>query len=767
MGIIDRVHAMKEWLTAAEIAAEGLPDMGKTERAIQLYAEREGWNEHPALMRQRAGRGGGTEYHYRILPTVAQVAYLQKYKIVGVATNDDMPAPTVTDTTLSERARLERDARLAIVSSFNGFVRGLNIGHANRVALFTDKYNAEKITVEPWVRQVVPTLSTRSLKRWRSAQQDGLTSALAVDPAKSRKGTGVLDTANGGAVRAFILACIASQPHLSADHVRKMCRSEFGDSLNSVSKGVEKVIDMPPVRTFRHVIMQLKSENHVILTKLTNPDLYRSTMAPSGVGTQSHITEPNMLWMIDASPVDALCTDGRHSMYACIDIATRRVVITISRTPRASAVALLIRKAILEWGVPDKIKTDNGSDFVAQDTKRLFASLGIEMELSDAYSPQQKGHVERVIGTFQRDFVALLPGYIGHSVADRKAIEGRKSFAARLGETDAETFGVSLNGQELAKLADEWVEKVYQHRPHSGLKGVTPWQAAAASSKAIRTVDARALDLLLMPVAGKDGQRTVTKFGVKIDHRHYMTPFALPGTAVFVRQDPHDLGKAYVFAQDGGQYLGEAVCPELCGIHPEAVVKAAKEMQAEMTREATRQIKADMKKLVKGPANIKRILEVAARDVPNVVALPKREEVHSTREIEAALDAMAGFGERLRPTQPMDERTAAEHRRLIAELQFEEEEATRSRVDAMVEQRVEDIAAARTAHVPDASNVVALPEGPKERYRRAYMLRKAIEAGDKGIDAVDGIWLGRYEQSAEFRAQAGMHEDFGDAYLAP
>ena len=61
------------------------------------------------------------------------------------------------------------------------------------------------------------------------------------------------------------------------------------------------------------------------------------------------------------------------------------------------------QEAVMAWGVPDQIKTDNGSDFVAQDTQRLFASLDIEMELSDAYSPEQKGHVERVIGTFQRD----------------------------------------------------------------------------------------------------------------------------------------------------------------------------------------------------------------------------------------------------------------------------------------------------------------------------------------------------------------------------
>ncbi|WP_425646786.1 hypothetical protein [Agrobacterium leguminum] len=51
-------------------------------------------------------------------------------------------------------------------------------------------------------------------------------------------------------------------------------------------------------------------------------------------------------------------------------------------------------------------------------------------------SPEQKGHVERIIKTFQHEVGPQLSGYIGHSVADRKAIEGRKSFAQRLGADD-------------------------------------------------------------------------------------------------------------------------------------------------------------------------------------------------------------------------------------------------------------------------------------------------------------------------------------------
>lgn len=418
-----------------------------------------------------------------------------------------------------------------------------------------------------------------------------------------------------------------------------------------------------------------------------------------------------------------------------------------------------MRKAILEWGVPKDVTTDNGSDFVAKDTRRLFLSLDINPDRSDAYSPEQKGHVERVIKTFQHDVGPLLPGFVGHSVEDRKAIESRKSFAQRLGETEAVTFSVSLTGPQLQKHIDDWARLIYQHRPHAGLDKVTPFAKALSSSTPVRQVAERALDLLLMPVAGTDGQRIVTKLGIRIDGYHFMTPTILPGTAVFVRQDPTDAGRAYAFAQDGAEFLGEAVCPELSGVHPETIVRAAKEIRGELVTEMTRDLKAGMKRIAKGAPLIERALEVARRDAPNVIPLPKREEAHTTPQISAAIEAL---GERLNPTQPLDAAAAAAHRRLIADMRAEEEADLVASTDAMLKARQIEIEAERTAHLP--ANVVALPETPMERYRRALLFRDRMQTGE--LSARDAMWLGGYVMSAEFKAQSIIHEDFGDAYLS-
>ena len=72
---------MNEWLTAREIAAEQLPDMPATESAVIRLAGRNGW-DGTSKARKRQGRGGATEYHFSLLPTLAQVTYQQKHMVV-------------------------------------------------------------------------------------------------------------------------------------------------------------------------------------------------------------------------------------------------------------------------------------------------------------------------------------------------------------------------------------------------------------------------------------------------------------------------------------------------------------------------------------------------------------------------------------------------------------------------------------------------------------------------------------------------------------
>jgi len=722
---------VKEWLTARELAAEALPDMPETERGVQMLAERLVWADSMAYVRNRAARGGGLEFHINLLPPVARLEYERRHRQIVRPEPQARPA-IVLGEGLTDRAARERDARLAIVAAFEAFSQGQRLGDAARSQIFVDRYNLGAIAVDPWIRETVRSLSKRTLARWRSAKFLGRLDRLAVDRAAARKGKGTLDTAAGGRLRSFVLALIAHQPLLTAAQVRVQCGAEFGRELIDHETGL--ILALPPVRTFQHWLKTLKETEKVLLTRLSDPNRYRSNMAPSGTGTYRWVRQPNTLWMIDASPVDALCIDGRHTIYACIDIATRRTVFYVSRTPRAAAVGMLMRKAILAWGVPQKVKTDNGSDFVANETKRLMASLGIEMELSDAYSPQQKAHVESVIKTFQHGCAALLPGFVGHSVADRKRLEDRKTFAQRLGEETAETFGVSLTGDQLQRYVDQWAETIYARTPHSGLKGATPADTAAGSAATIRTVDERALDILVMPVA-EGGIRKVTRLGIRVDHRHYQIGEADVGQRVLVRMDPMDAGRVLAFDADDGRFVGIGKCAELSGHHPSTLVKARKELVNERYRAASKHVRAEIKRLVRGPALINKALEFAAQNEPNVVALPKREKRHETPAIAAALDASA------RPApapRPLDPRAAALHA-----------EMTAAPIAIEPTDKVRPLRRQETSH---------------QRFRRAQELEARRAAGE-ALSEDEAFWLGGYSAGPEYRAMRAVYDDAGGEQL--
>lgn len=722
----------KDWLTAREIAGLSLRDMPTTRQGVQFYADQNYWHDDFVRSRPRTGRGGGVEYHVSLLPTLARMQYEQRTMVVGEVTpirpQRELPVPE------TDRARRAQAARVAILTAYERYAGGLSLGKSAGAKMFAVRYNAGEIMVEEWVRQEVPDVSSRSLWRWRSGAAEG--KSLGVDRSLARKGKGVLDLANDGKVAAWIMGLVAANPALSAKAIRRDLRAVFGDDLTMPSG---QLVAVPSVRMLQHWIKAMKAEKVVALTALSNPDRFRSHFRPSGTGSYTHIRDLNALWMIDASPVDALCIDGRHSIYACIDIASRRTIWYVSRTPRASAVGLLTRKAIIAWGICRQIKTDNGSDFKAISTQQLFRDLKIDVDYCAAYTPQQKGHVERAIKTFQHDCGPLLPGYIGHNVTERKAIEDRKSFADRLGEETAEAFAVSMTGAELQRYIDDWNSLIYEQAEHEGLGGKSPAQAAAASTTVIRRVDERALDVLLMPIAGKNGIRTYTKTGIPIGKAKYIVMEALPKDRLLVRMDPHDAGRAYAFDADDGHFVGEAICAPLRGIAPATLMKAKRERQSEIIREHTAAAKKAIKESQALGPLIERALEVARRDMPNVVALPKREVTHTTPALEAALEAA-----KPRNTDPVPLSPRA------AEIYAAAEAA---------EQISAEVHAAVFPAPPSSDRVRPLrqTETREQRFRKWLALQARREAGED-LTFEEAHWMGSYQSDPEWRAMKRLHD---------
>ncbi|MEX1083677.1 MAG: DDE-type integrase/transposase/recombinase, partial [Xanthobacteraceae bacterium] len=514
---------------------------------------------------------------------------------------------------------------------------------------------------------------------------------------------------HGGGVKTYILALIAKQPQLTAHHIRALAADRYKELVIS-----GRTVSIPPIRTFQHALKSWRAAYRVELEAIRNPDGFKSRMRFT-----ARVADPaariNELWEIDASPADLLTTDGRYSLYVCVEVYSRRLTALVTKTPRAAAVGLLVRKAIIAWGVPERIKTDNGSDFIARDTQRFFAALAIEHEKAPPFRPEKKGHVERAIGTLQRGLMRTLEGFIGHSVADRKVIEGRKAFSARLGEAPEDTFQVTLSAADLQKRVDEWCDAVYANAPHAGLKGRSPFAVAAMSAGTIRRIeDLRALDILLAPVAGKDGLRTVTKCGLRIDGAHYMAGFLGVGETVLARMDPADLGRIFVFSQDGLSYLGEAVCPDLAGIEPAAAIAAVRAEQKRLIEERIGPAKREARK-VKASDFASAIHRQALAVAGKLIEFPKQTEAHDTPALAAARHAAVS-------------EAAPTHAPEIAAL------TARLRAEASLPANVE-VLHEETAH---------------HRWNRARNLEKAIALSEH-VSADDLMWLGGYRQGPEYR----------------
>jgi putative transposase len=130
-----------------------------------------------------------------------------------------------------------------------------------------------------------------------------------------------------------------------------------------------------------------------------------------------------------------------------------------------------------------------------------------------------------------------------------------------------------------------------------------------------------------------------------------MTPTILPGTLVFVRQDPNDAGRAYAFAQDGAEFLGDAICPELSGLHPETLVRAAKEIRGELVDESDPRSESRHEEDRQGRA--------ADRARPRSRPARHAERGAAAQARAGALDAAdigrdRGHGRALNPSQPLD-----------------------------------------------------------------------------------------------------------------
>jgi hypothetical protein len=122
-------------------------------------------------------------------------------------------------------------------------------------------------------------------------------------------------------------------------------------------------------------------------TKFKGKQEYKNKAEPAFGSYSAHLNRPNQLWELDSSPTDIMLSyrepSGeikvkRFALVGCIDVFSRRAKFLVVPTSKGDAIKLLAKLCILDWGVPEEIKTDNGKDYISNSVERFFYGLGVK-----------------------------------------------------------------------------------------------------------------------------------------------------------------------------------------------------------------------------------------------------------------------------------------------------------------------------------------------------------------------------------------------------
>ena len=471
------------------------------------------------------------------------------------------------------------------------------------------------------------SLTPKTLREWRDAYAAFGLYGLA-DHYVRKAGTTSLTTA----MIDFLLGMLYDHPHSTA--------VQFHDGLMTRFKGVS----LPSKHAVNRYIATWKETHPSLFLFITDPDGWRNRRMFAYGRADEKVTALNMRWEADATKADILCTDGRCCLIGIIDVWSRRFKLLAVPTSKAVAIGALLRRCLMDWGVPSEFRTDCGSDFTAFYIERVCDALEIDHHLCTEFCPEQKPFIERTFKTFSHGLLELLDGYVGHDVAARKKIEARRSFAKRL-MTSGETIEARLTMAELQKWCDDWCDNIYHQNKHGGL-GMSPAAKARSWLEPVaRIKDERALDILLYPAPSNDGFRMIGKKGIEVTFAGVKLNYAAgefcghEGEYVRVLMDLSNLGRAVLF-DAAGEFFAVAEDPRYFGISGAETANYLKNKQKKVHAELRQELKSNAKQ--QGTKNIAvEIMAERASEAAKIAELPKPAVEYSTPALQEAAKATA------------------------------------------------------------------------------------------------------------------------------
>lgn len=632
---------------------------------------------------------------------------------------------------MSERVKERLDGRFAIVRSWEQwFAAAQPMSRSISWEAYAQAYNGRALQLPHEVIVVFPKVSARSVQRWvLDYERDGMAGLIDENDGRLRKDVNVFTTQP--MLEKVTIALLIERPHLAVQSLLDLIEASARDE-----KTGAPLFNVPTYHQTYRFLKAWKARNDELLTASTNPDQWKNRHMTAFGDASADVVRLNQRWEMDATPADWMLTDedGKQRRYTAsvvIDVFSRRMIAVLAPTPKTETHKFALRVALLAWGMPEEIVTDNGKDYQSREFIETLHQLDIHHHTTNPFSPWEKPHVERGIQSILHSNLEALSSFVGHSVAERSAIEARKTFAERLFKKD-QVVELAMPAGQLQSLINDWLQGTYEQREHGNL-GNTPFAQAASYRGEIRRIsDVRALDILLAPPAGK-GTYVVTKKGLTIEGANYIAPELglYVGRDVDVRQG-EDLGELVVYHE--GEFVCIAVCPERTGVSRKEIAAHARQMQRANIQE---QRKAAKSTKVNPDDAIQSLLRSRAEASGKLATLPAPTVAHETSALAAAGAAHRALSGRTANTPvPADLQQILDKRKQV--------EST-------------------PAEASPAPNVHAIPETPQLRFRKWLDLDQVVANGGAIDDPRLIRWYGTYPQTPEHASMKKRHLEASQA----
>lgn len=275
----------------------------------------------------------------------------------------------------------------------------------------------------------------------------------------------------------------------------------------------------------------------------------------------------NDIWVCDNHTFDVFVNDGEHEkpirvyLTAFQDVRSRKFVgWYVTLNPSSTATLIALRRGIERYGIPKRILSDNGREFLTFDIggrgfrksrklpqgeheiPTILQNLGIEFTTAMVKNARAK-IIERAFLEVKNGFSKMFEGYTGGTIAERPE---------RLKKTGKDADNFTLLPEFIAYV-DKYIEGIFNKHKHygEGMDGRAPDQVYAACMEEQTVATVEQLNLMMlrntrMQKVTRDGVY-ITLCGQKVPFNSTELNFYHIHRKVYVRYNPDDLQEVRVY----------------------------------------------------------------------------------------------------------------------------------------------------------------------------------------------------------------------------